>query len=103
MLNAEALELNPDFQPDKGTPTVRTELGELCLPLEGLVDAVAEKARLAKELEKIESEIAKTGQKLANPNFSQKAPPQVLEEHKRRLAEQQAGRAHIKSALDALG
>ena len=103
LLNAEALELNPGFQPDKGTPTVRTELGELCLPLEGLVDAVAEKARLAKELEKIESEIAKTGQKLANPNFSQKAPPQVLEEHKRRLAEQQAGRAHIKSALDALG
>jgi valyl-tRNA synthetase len=102
LLNAEALELNGDYQPGKGTPTVRTELGELCLPLEGLVDVAAEKARLTKELEKIESEIAKAEQKLANPNFA-KAPPRVQEEHKKRLAEWRSKRDHVKSALDALG
>jgi valyl-tRNA synthetase len=103
LLNAEALEVNPDYQPPKGTPTVRSLPGELYLPLEGLVDATAEKARLAKELEKTESDIAKTEQKLANPNFSQKAPPQVLEEHKKRLLELQAKQDHLKSALAALG
>ena len=102
LLNAEALEVNPGYQPGKGTPTVRTELGELCLPLEGLLDVAAEKARLTRELDKIETEIARAEQKLANPNFTQKAPPQVLEEHRKRLAEWKGKRDHAKAALDAL-
>jgi valyl-tRNA synthetase len=102
LLNAEALERNPNYQPAKGTPTFRAELGELWLPLEGLVDVAAEKTRLTKELEKIESEIAKAEQKLANPNFA-KAPPHVQEEHKKRLAEWQSKLDHAKSALAALG
>ena len=63
----------------------------------------AEKARLTKELEKIEAEIAKVEQKLANPNFTQKVPANVLEEHKQRLVEWQGKREHVKSALAALG
>ena len=70
--------------------TVHSELGDLFLPLEGLIDKAAETARLKKELEKIEAEIAKVEQKLANPNFTQKAPANVLEEHQQRLAEWQA-------------
>ena len=84
-------------------PSARTELGDLLRPLEGLVDVPAEKARLAKELEKIESEIAKAEQKLNNPNFVQKVPPQVLEEHRQRLAEWQAKREHANNALNTLG
>ena len=82
---------------------MRTVLGDLFLPLEGLIDIEAEKARLKKELEKIEAEIAKIEQKLANPNFTQKVPANVLEEHKQRLAEWQGKRDHVKSALAALG
>jgi valyl-tRNA synthetase len=103
LLNAEALEVNLQYQPAKGTPTARSPLGELFLPLEGLLDVAAEKARLTKELDKIESEIAKAEQKLANPNFAQKAPPQVLEEHRKRLAEWREKRRHAKNALDSLG
>jgi len=44
LLNAEALEVNADYQAPKGTPTARTELGELFLPLEGLVDVAAERS-----------------------------------------------------------
>jgi valyl-tRNA synthetase len=102
LLNAEALEVNADYQPAKGTPAARTELGELFLPLEGLIDVAAEKTRLSKELEKIESEITKVEQKLANSAFTQKAPATVLEEHKQRLAEWQDKLAHTKAALDAL-
>ena len=103
LLNAEAVEVNANYQPAKNTLTVRTELGDLFLPLEGLIDVEAEKARLKKELEKIEAEIAKVEQKLANPNFTQKVPAQVLEEHKQRLAEWQGKRDHVKAALAALG
>ena len=102
LLNAEAVEVNANYQPGKNTMTVRAELGDLYLPLEGLIDKEAETARLKKELEKIEAEIAKIEQKLANPNFTQKVPANVLEEHKQRLAEWQGKRDHVKAALAAL-
>jgi valyl-tRNA synthetase len=102
LLNAEALDVNPQAQPPKGTPAVHSDLGDLFLPLEGQVDTAAEAARLEKELEKIEAEIAKARQKLDNPNFTAKAPPHVLEEHRQRLAEWQAKRERVKAAIEAL-
>ncbi len=102
LLNAEALEVNPDFAPKKGTPQVLSSLGELYLPLEGLIDVEAEKVRLTKELEKIAQEIEKVQAKLNNPAFTEKVPPAVLEEHRKRLGEWQAKLAQVKVALSAL-
>ncbi len=102
LLNAEAVEVNANYQPGQNTLTMRTALGDLFLPLEGLIDIEAEKARLKKELEKIEADVAKVEQKLANPNFTQKVPPQVLAEHQQRLADLQSKRDHVKPALAAL-
>ena len=103
LLNAESLEIDPNYAPARGTPTVQTRLGELYLPLEGLIDVAAEKERLKKELEKAEAEIARVEQKLSNPNFTQKAPPQVLQDHQKRLAEWRAKRGHARKALEDLG
>ena len=103
LLNAESLDVDPNFTPRKGTPSALTDLGELFLPLEGLVDVEAEKARLRKELAKSESEIEKVQSKLNNPDFAQKVPPKVLDEHKNRLADWQAKQQQIKAALRALG
>jgi len=103
LLNAEALELNANYEPPKGTPSVHSELGDLFLPLEGLQDVEAEKARLKKELDKAEAEIAKAETKLNNPNFSSKAPAHVLEEHQKRLLEWREKRDRIKASLDRLG
>lgn len=102
LLNAEALEVNSNYQPPKGTPSVHSEIGDLFLPLEGLVDVEAERARLKKELEKIESELQKVQQKLSNPNFAGKAPPHVLQEHQQRLAEWQSKKERIIAALERL-
>jgi valyl-tRNA synthetase len=102
LLNAGAVEVNTDYQPTEGALAVRAGLGELFLPTEGLINVEAEKARLKKEQEKIESEIFKVSQKLANPNFAQKVPANVLEEHRQRLADWQGKLAHAKSALAAL-
>ena len=103
LLNAESLEVNETYQPPRGTPVVASSLGELFLPLEGLIDVAAEKIRLTKEIEKIASEIVKVEQKLANPNFTGKVPPAVLMEHQQRLAEWQAKLVHTQAALGALG
>jgi valyl-tRNA synthetase len=102
LLNAEALEIDAGYQPKQGTPTVHSEMGDLFLPLEGQVDKEAEMARLRKELEKAEAEIARAEQKLNNPNFTSKAPADVLEAHRQRLAEWQAKRERAQTALAAL-
>ncbi|MSU59959.1 MAG: hypothetical protein EXS35_17620 [Pedosphaera sp.] len=101
LLNAEALEITPDFASKKGTPTAHTPMGELFLPLEGLVDVEAEKVRLTKQRDEYQAEITKVEQKLANPNFTQKVPPQVLAEHQQRLTDWQAKLAHVIEALKA--
>jgi len=103
LLNAEQFEVNAEFDPPKGTARAITPLGELCLPLEGLVDVAAERTRLDKELAKIVSEIETVTQKLANPNFTQKVPPKVLAEHQQRLADWKTKLAQVQSALDGLG
>jgi valyl-tRNA synthetase len=102
LLNAEALELDAAYQAPKGTPTVRSELGELYLPLAGLIDVAAEKARMEKELAKIAGEIEKAEQKLKNPSFVEKAPAAVLEEHRQRLVDFQVKRTQLQTAMGAL-
>ena len=102
LLNAEHLEVTTEFQPPKGTPVVHSELGELYLPLEGLIDVIAERARLEKLLAKAESEIHKVQQKLDNPAFCQKVPPAVLKEHQQRLVDWQSKRSQIQISLGAL-
>jgi valyl-tRNA synthetase len=44
----------------------------------------------------------KVEQKLANPNFTQKVPPQVLAEHQQRLVDWKAKLDHVKTSLEAL-
>jgi valyl-tRNA synthetase len=103
LLNADTLDVPPDYQAPKGMPSVHARLGELFLPLEGLIDVAAEKTRLAKELEKVGAEIAKLEQKLGNPAFVKKVPPYVLQEHGTRLAEWQAKKEKVQRALDTFG
>jgi valyl-tRNA synthetase len=102
LLNAETLDVPPEFQPKRGTPVVHSKMGELYLPLEGLVDIGAEKARLTKELEKVETEIAKVEAKLSNPAFAQKVPVNVLAEHQKRLTEWQTKRDRLLEGLSDL-
>jgi valyl-tRNA synthetase len=102
LLNAEALELNAAYQPEKGTPTALTPLGELSLPLAGLIDVSAEKARLTKEVQKVEQELGKVATKLSNESFVGSAPPQVVEEHRKRQLEWQSKLAQLQKMLEAL-
>jgi valyl-tRNA synthetase len=102
LLNAEEFQVDPNFQPAKGTAVAPSPLGELYLPLAGLIDVPAERARLTKELARIEAEIEKVQQKLNNPNFVQKVPATVLEEHQQRLTDWQSKRDQVNNALRAL-
>ena len=74
-------------------------MGELYLPLDGLVDVEGEKARLGNQLLKIEVEISKIETKLNNPAYVEKVPEHVLEETKNRLSDSQEKQKQMQEAL----
>jgi valyl-tRNA synthetase len=77
---------------------VSSEL-EIVMPLGGLIDPVAEKSRLAKEIEKVKKEISILEKKLGNADFVAKAPEEVVAEQKARLAEEQSRLDRLVDAL----
>jgi len=72
---------------------------EVVMPLGGLIDPVAEKARLAKEIEKAQKEIGTLEKKLGNADFVAKAPEDVVAEQKARLAEEKSRAERLIEAL----
>jgi len=102
LLNAESLTADVEYAPRKGTPMARSAMGELYLPLDGLIDVDAERERLGKQLAKIEKEIEKASAKLNNSKFTERAPEDVLQEARDRLADWQAKEAQTRGALDYL-
>jgi valyl-tRNA synthetase len=88
--------------PPKGAVQIPLEEAVFILPVADLIDVAKEKARLAKELGKVESEIGKTEKKLGNADFVAKAPPEVIEEQRERLAEAQQSQRQLKVALEKL-
>jgi valyl-tRNA synthetase len=84
LAGAEPLQVDPHFDAPRGMPMVLTPLGQVFLPLEGLVDVQAEKERLAKEISKLENELEAVRKKLTNANFVDRAPAAVVEEHRQR-------------------
>jgi valyl-tRNA synthetase len=57
------------------------------IPLEGLIDVGAEKARLAKEIARIEGEVRKCEGKLGNASFVANAPAEVVAQERQRIAD----------------
>jgi valyl-tRNA synthetase len=72
------------------------------LPLEGIVDLDAERARLAKETQKIDADVAKIDAKLGNADFLKRAPEEVVDEQRERREEALARKAKIAEALARL-
>ena len=84
---AEAVTRENDYQPEQGTPGTVTAMGEVFMPLGGLIDVEAEKTRLDKEIEKTAKEVGKSKGKLGNEKFVANAKPEVVSLERERLAE----------------
>ena len=76
-----------------------THAATLYIPLGDMVDAEAEKARLKKELEKAEKEIAILERKLSNAEFVAKAPEKVVEGEREKLRRQIAIKESVEEAI----
>ncbi len=91
-----------EAKPRQAVTVVAAEGVEAYLPLAGLVDLKQEIARLEKALAEADREIQRAEGMLANENFTAKAPPQVVQQQRDRLAESQERRARLEARLEAL-
>jgi valyl-tRNA synthetase len=63
---------------------------QILIPMAGLIDKAAELARLDKEIQKIRADLPRVEGKLNNPAFVDKAPADVLEKERAKLADMQS-------------
>ncbi|MDR6679220.1 valine--tRNA ligase [Pseudomonas oryzihabitans] len=68
---------------------------EVLVPMAGLIDKDAELARLDKEIGRLDGEVRRVGGKLANEGFVAKAPAEVLEKERAKLAEAEQALAKL--------
>ena len=72
------------------------------LPLAGLVDLDAERARLQKELDNVEKMIARANGLLGNENFVGKAKPEVVQRERDKLAELESTKTSLEERIGSL-
>ncbi len=68
---------------------------QVLVPMAGLIDKDAELARLDKEIQRLQGEVQRVGGKLANEGFVAKAPAEVLDKERAKLAEAEAALAKL--------
>ncbi|RNJ64476.1 MAG: valine--tRNA ligase [Porphyrobacter sp. IPPAS B-1204] len=73
------------------------------IPLEGIIDIAAEKARLEKALAASEKEAKSLGGRLSNPAFAEKAKPEAVEKARADLAHHTGEVERLTAALARLG
>jgi valyl-tRNA synthetase len=72
---------------------------QILIPLAGLIDKDAETARLNKEIEKIQKGLAGVEGRLSNPNFTDKAPADVVEQVRKQAEEQKVALTQLEQQL----
>ncbi|MBW2468421.1 MAG: valine--tRNA ligase [Deltaproteobacteria bacterium] len=97
-----ALEVNQSAARPKSSATAVVGAATLFVPLEGIIDFDLEAQRLDKELNKLAKELKMVSKKLANRNFLDKAPQNVVEEVKAKHAGLQAKQQKLQSHLDRI-
>ena len=85
----------------QAAPVAMVGEARLCMFME--IDVAAEKIRLGKEAARLESEIIKATGKLSNEAFVAKAPPAVIEQERKRVAEFEATLQKVRAQLLQLG
>ena len=88
--------------PPTGSVTFVLDEATVALPLDGIVDFAAEVVRLGKEIARLDGEAQKIRAKLANAQFIERAPDEVVEEQRERLADAETTSAKLSAALERL-
>lgn len=85
LARAESLEMFDKHKLSKSDSVIPFSKGEIILPLSGMMDFEKEKQRLKKEEESLKIEAEKIETKLSNPQFLEKAKPEIIDKEKEKL------------------
>lgn len=102
MANLETLRVETDLAEPKGVATGVVGSIRIFVPLAGIVDTTGEKARLQKEITKIEKDLNQCLKKLANRDFLEKAAEAVIKKEEEKLKEFKERHAALEAALKKL-
>jgi valyl-tRNA synthetase len=97
------LEIVPQLNGDKLAARAVAAGLALEVPLAGLIDVDAERVRLKKALSKVQEQVESLERKLSNASFVDRAPTEVVEENRRRLADYRDEAAKLTEGLKRLG
>jgi len=86
-----------------GAAQIVVDEATFVIPLEGVIDIAAEKARLTKSLEAAQKEAKSLEGRLGNPAFVEKAKPEAVDKARSDHAEKSAEAARLAAALARLG
>jgi valyl-tRNA synthetase len=75
---------------------------EIYIPLEGLIDLDAEKARLQKEIARYQGSLAGIEKKLSNPKFVDNAPAEIIEKERAKQRDWEGNIVKLKEILESL-
>ena len=88
--------------PPKGSVQLLVRGQIAALPLAGVVDLAAERARLEKEIAKCDADIERVDKKLENKDFVARAPEEILDLEKERRREAEERKVKTLEALERL-
>tara|TARA_B100000809_G_C14929935_1_gene456552 strand:+ start:59 stop:586 length:528 start_codon:yes stop_codon:yes gene_type:complete len=102
MANATGVGWGPDVAAPATAAKVNLDDMQVFVDLEGFIDVDAELARNGKELEKVEKAINSKQAKLSNASFVDRAPADVVQRERDRLAQLQEQAESLRTTLEAL-
>jgi len=101
-LKAESITVDVDFTPEGAMPSGISTLGTVYMSIEGLVDVEAELKKLMAELDEVNVHLSNVKKKLANENFTKKAPREVVAVQEKRQEELVEKSEKLKKMIDML-
>jgi valyl-tRNA synthetase len=102
LMRVENLKVDPNLEKPKASASSVIKDCEIFVPLEGLIDLDIERKRIEKEINRLEGLLTGVSKKLANKNFVDKAPADVVEREKAKQRDWQSALDKLKSILDDL-
>ncbi len=102
LLNAASLKFDADFAQSRPMPHGFNALGAIYLSLEGVLDVRVEIEKLERELAEVTRHLESVEAKLKNAGFLQRAPEQVVQQHRARRDELAEKKAKLQHSIDML-
>jgi valyl-tRNA synthetase len=102
-LSRASITVSTDLAKPKHAASAMIDGNELYILLEGLIDFEKEKARLTKEIQKLENYVKQLESKLSNEGFVARAPKEVIDAEREKSATAKATLAKLQENLASLG